>query len=43
MYHELVTTVATLIINQYAEQDGPTIQFQVQPYDATQAPLKEIE
>jgi hypothetical protein len=43
MYHELVITIATLIIDQYADQDGPLVRLQVQPYDATQAPLKELE
>jgi hypothetical protein len=42
-YHALVTTVATLIIDQYADQNGPSIQVQVQPYDETQAPLRELE
>jgi hypothetical protein len=43
IYHELVITMATLIIDQYADQDGPLIQLHVQPYDETQAPLKELE
>jgi hypothetical protein len=43
MYRELVTTVATLIIDQYANQDGPPIHVHVQTYDETQAPLKELE
>jgi hypothetical protein len=43
MYTELVTTVATLIMDQYADQDGPLVRLQVQPYDATQAPLKDID
>jgi hypothetical protein len=43
MYCELVITVATLIIDQYADQDGPPVQLHVQPYDETQAPLKELE
>ena len=42
-YHALVTTVATLIIDQYADQDGPLVQLHVQSYTETQAPLKELE
>jgi hypothetical protein len=43
MYHELVITMATLIIDQYADQEGPPIQVAVQPYAETQAPLRELE
>jgi hypothetical protein len=43
MYHELVITVATLLIDQYADQDGPLVRLQVQPYTETQAPLRELE
>jgi hypothetical protein len=43
MYHELVITMATLIIDQYAHQYGPLVQLHVQPYDETQAPLRELE
>ena len=42
-YHALVTTVATLLIDQYADQDGPVIRLHVQPYTETQAPLKGLE
>lgn len=40
-YHALVITVATLIIDQYAAQDGPPIRLQIQPYAETQAPLND--
>jgi hypothetical protein len=43
MYHELVITMVTLIIDQYADQNGPPIQVEVQSYTETQAPLKELE
>jgi hypothetical protein len=43
MYCALVTTVATLIIDQYADQDGAPIRVRVQPYEETQAPLRELE
>jgi hypothetical protein len=43
MYRELVTTVTTLLIDQYADQDGPLVRLQVQPYDETQAPLKDSD
>ena len=40
-YRDLLTTVATLIIDQYADQDGPLVQLHVQPYDDTQASLQD--
>ena len=43
MYADLVTTTATLIIDQYADQEGPLVQLYVQPYEETQAPLKALE
>jgi hypothetical protein len=43
MYRELVTTTATLIIDQYADQQGPLVHLHVQPYDETQAPMREVE
>jgi hypothetical protein len=43
MYHELVITIAMLVIDQYADQEGPPIQVAVQFYTETQAPLKELE
>jgi hypothetical protein len=42
MYHELVITIATLIIAQYADQDGPLPQLHIQPYTDMQAPLQEL-
>jgi hypothetical protein len=43
MYHELVITIATLLIDQYADQDGPVVRLRVQPYTETQAPLNTAE
>jgi len=41
MYADLVITVATLIVDQYTDQDGPPIRLHMQPYDDRQMLVQE--